>query len=136
MADVSHSDTVFSQFSWAFLNFAADHHAKIDKHWHGFDSWRFSFRHSKGGAACIEVFREVETGISVSAYWWDDYANGTRSATVFRSETRTVDSFEMSNLLEQTLREVVAWPVNSWTNVTEGWDYSWKKDFTKEHFEL
>lgn len=31
-----HLDNFFSQFSWAFLNFAAEHHLRVDKYWHDF----------------------------------------------------------------------------------------------------
>lgn len=133
----SHWDDFFAQFSWAFLNFVARHNFQVDKYWHDMPSWRFSFRHPKGGAACIEVFREGEKQVSVLAYWWmDDYEQGTRSGRTYRSEILTVDSTEMADLLEETLRKTVSWPVNSWTDVSTGLGESWKRSFTKEQFEL
>jgi len=99
--DTSHLNSFFSQFSWAFLNFAAEHHLRVDKYWHDFPSWQFSFRHPKGGAACIEVFREGDTELSVSGYWWiDDHDQGTRHSRTYKSEVFTVDDIEMPDLLE------------------------------------
>lgn len=133
----SHLDDFFAQFSWAFLNFVAKHHLQVDKYWHDLPSWRFSFRHPKGGAACIEIFREGETQVRVIAYWWmDDYDQGTRSGRTYRSEILTVDSAEMAELLEETLHKLVSWPLNSWTDVSTGLGESWKRSFTKEQFEL
>jgi hypothetical protein len=129
-------DNFFSQFAWAFLNFAAEHHLRIDKYWHNFPSWRFSFRHPKGGAACIEVLKEGGTHLSVLAYWWlDNYDQGTRSSRRYQSETFTADSIKMAELLEETLTTIVTWPIDSWTEVTAGLGDSWKRSFTKEQFE-
>lgn len=134
--DIPLLDNFFSQFSWAFLNFAAKHHLQVDNYWHDFPSWRFSFKHPKGGAACIEVFREGETQVSVYAHWWmDDYEQGTRSGRTYQSEILTVDPSEMADLLEETLTKTVSWPLNSWSDVTTGLGDSWKRIFTKEQFE-
>jgi len=135
--DTSPLDDFFSQFSWAFLNFAAQHHLRVDKYWHDFPSWRFSFRHPKGGAACIEVFREGDTELSVSGYWWiDDYDQGTRHSRTYKSEVFTVDDIEMPDLLEVILTTIVGWLLDSWTDVNRDLGDSWKKCFTKEQFEL
>lgn len=134
--DTSHLDDFFSQFSWAFLNFAAEHHLRIDKYWHDFPSFRFSFRHPKGGAACIEVFRESENQLSVFGYWWmDNYDQGTRSGKRYQSETLTVDVIDIAELLEVTLTTIVGWPLDSWTDVNSELGDSWKKSFTREQFE-
>jgi predicted MPP superfamily phosphohydrolase len=134
--DTSQLDKFFSQFSWAFLNFAAKHHLQVDNYWHDFPSWRFSFKHPKEGAACIEVFREGEAQVSVYAYWWmDDYEKGTRNGRTHQSEILSVDAIEMSDLLEETLTRTVSWPLNSWTDVTTGLGDVWKRTFTKEQFE-
>ena len=42
----------------------------------------------------------------------------------------------MADLLEETLTTIVAWPLDSWTDVTTGLGDSWNKSFTKEQFEL
>jgi hypothetical protein len=42
----------------------------------------------------------------------------------------------MEDLLEEILTTVVAWPLNSLTDVTTGLGDSWKRIFTKEQFEL
>ncbi len=135
--DIPLLDNFFSQFSWAFLNFAAAHHLRVHKYWHDFPSWRFDFRHPKGGVAAIEVFREGETSLSIYAYWWmDDYDEGIRSGRRYQSEILSVDSIKLEDLLEKILTTVVAWPLNSWTDVTTGLGDSWKRSFTKEQFEL
>lgn len=135
--DIPLLDDFFSRFSMAFLNFAAEHHLRVDKYWHDFPSWRFSFRHPKGGVACIEVFREAKTKLSVYAYWWmDDYDQGTRSGRTYRSEILSVESIKLEDLLEETLTTVVAWPLNSWTDTARGLGDSWKRNFTREQFEL
>jgi hypothetical protein len=135
--DTSHLDKFFSQFSWVFVNFAAEHHLRVDKYWHDFPSWRFCFRHPKGGAACIEVFREGETHLSIFGYWWmDDYDQGRRSVRKYRSEILTVDAIKLADLLDLTLSTIVDWPLDSWTDVNTEFGDSWKKNFTKEEFEL
>ena len=130
-------DKFFSPLSWTLLNFAAAHHLRVDKYWHHFPSFRFDFRHPKGGVAAIEVFREGETTLSVYAYWWmDDYDQGIRSGRRYQSEILTLDSIKLEDLLEETLTTVVAWPRDSWTDITSGLGDSWKRHFTKEQFEL
>ena len=133
----SHLDDFFAEFSWAFLNFAGKHHLQVDKYWHDMPSWRFSFRHPKGGAASLEVFREQETQVSVVAYWWmDDYDQGTRNGRTYRSELLTVDSAEMADLIEETLRKLVSWPLNHLDRCKYRTGRMWKRGFTKEQFEL
>lgn len=66
----------------------------------------------------------------------DDYDQGTRNGRTYRSEIRTLDSTEMADVLEETLRKTVSWPLNSWTDVSTGLGESWKRSFTKEQFEL
>jgi hypothetical protein len=135
--DTSHFDNFFSQFSCAFLNFAAEHYLRVDKYWHGFPSWRFSFQHPKGGAACIQVFMEGEKQLSIFGYWWmDDYDQGRRRGRKYQSDTLTVDAIKMADLLEVTLITIVGWPLDSWTDVNTELGDSWKKSFTKEQFEF
>ena len=130
-------DNFFSPFSWTLLNFAAAHHLRVDKYWHNFPSFRFDFRHPKGGLAAVEVFREGETSLSIYGYWWiDDYDQGTRNGRRYRSEILPLDSIKLEDLLEETLTTVVAWPLGSWTDIATGLGDSWKRSFTKEQFEL
>jgi hypothetical protein len=135
--DTTQWDQFFMRFSWAFLNFAAAHHLRVDKYWHDFPSWRFSFKHPKGGLACIEVFKEGENQVSVLAYWWlDDYEQGTRSSRKHESETFDVESMDMAGLLNESLNTLLSWQRDSWTEVTTGLGESWKKAFSKEQFTI
>ena len=123
-------------FSWSFLDFAAKHHLLIDKYWHNLPSWRFSFRHPKGGFGGIEVFKEGDEEIKVSGYWWlDDYDKGIRRGRRHESGVLNVNSFVMLDLLEDVLNKLVSWPLDSWTEEAHGLGDSWKKHFCKEEFE-
>lgn len=127
-------DQFFSQFSSAFQNFAATHNLRIDKYWHAFPSWRFSFKHPKGGLACIGVFKEGESEISVYTYWWlDDYDEGKRFGRTQPSGILPLNTIQMSELLDKTLDMLVAWPMDSWSDTATGFGDSWKQ-FTKEQF--
>ena len=42
----------FAPFSDELQRFAEKHNLLIDKYWHQFHSWRFSFKHPKGGIGC------------------------------------------------------------------------------------
>jgi len=66
----------------------------------------------------------------------DDYDQGRRSVRKYRSEILTVDAIKLADLLDLTLSTIVDWPLDSWTDVNTEFGDSWKKNFTKEEFEL
>jgi hypothetical protein len=133
--DGSSLDHFFSRFSKAFSSFSARHHLRVDKYWHDFPSWRFSFKHPKGGVGCIEVFREGEAQISVYKYWWlDNYEQGTRFSKRRESGILDVDTARMADLLSEALQEITSWPLDSWTETVTGFGPSWTKHFSKEQF--
>ena len=128
-------DQFFSRFSEAFLLFPDTHHLKVEKYWHAFSSWRFRFKHPKGGVAAIEVFRESEGQISVYCFWWlDDYDQGTRFSRSSNSSLLDIENIQMAEFLEEALREIISWPLDSWTETGTGFGPSWKQHFSKEAF--
>ena len=66
----------------------------------------------------------------------DDYDQGIRSGRTYRSETLTVEANKLADLLEVTLSTIVDWPLDSWTDVNTEFGDSWKRNFTREEFEL
>src|ERR1044072_1612090 len=69
----------FKKFIPLFESFAEKHNLMIKKYWYDWASWRFNFKHPKGGVACIEVMREDGDMIGIYGYWWlDIYDEGTR----------------------------------------------------------
>lgn len=128
-------ESFFSRFSDDFSEFATKHNLEIKKYWHEFPSWRFNFRHPQGGVACIEIMKESENELKVYGYWWlDDYDKGTRYAKRYESEVLNVKDVSVPNLLESILRQIVSWPINSWTEIGTGFQSEWARAFTKEQF--
>src|SRR5262245_14965727 len=89
----------FSTLSEVLNAFSSKHDLLVDKYWHQFPSWRLSFRHPKGGVACLEVMKE-EDGIKIYSYWWlDKYDEFTRYSK--RTESDLIERALMTvDLLE------------------------------------
>ncbi len=135
-SNVHQLDGFFEPLTNLLLDFAAKYRMRIDKYWHGCPSWRFGFRHPKGGLACIEVFREGENQSSIYGYWWkDDYDQGVRFLLTRKTDTFELDLNKMANSLEETLDNLIAAPVNSWTDKAQGFGEHWQRTFTKDEFE-
>ena len=97
-------------------------------------SWRFSFKHPKGGIGCIEVMKESATEIKIYSYWWiDDFENATRYSRSSETNVLTLGDVELRNLLQDALTLLLSWPLNAWTEITTGYAQAWS-GYTKEDF--
>lgn len=125
----------FSRFADSLLEFAGKHNLRVDKYWHDFPSWRFSFQHPKGGVACIEVMREGDEELKVYGYWWlDSYDEGARYSKKSESHVLRVSEIRMPDLLTDTLKQIISWSPDSWTEVVTGFKPHWSRAFSKEQF--
>ena len=83
----------------------------------------------------MEIMKEGEKELRVYGYWWlDDYGEGTRSSRKYESKIFHIDEVHIPNLLDDTLKQIVSWPLNSWTEVGTGFKSYWSKTFSKEQF--
>jgi hypothetical protein len=129
------AEVFFANLTDCFERFAEKHNMKVDKYWHEFPSWRFTFKHPKGGLACIEVMKEEKAEFKVYGYWWlDNYNKGTRSSRKYESKILQIERADMRDLLEDTLEKIISWPLDSWTEVGTGFGLHWAKTFTEEQF--
>ncbi len=126
----------FSGVSDVLTKFAEDFNLKIDQYWHQMPSWRFSFRHPKGGVACLEVMKESATDIKIYSYWWiDDFERATRYSRSTETKVFRLGDVELRNLLQDALTLLLSWPLNAWTEITTGYAQAWscytREDFSK-----
>ena len=130
-------ESFFSAIAEELDAFSLKHNLLIDKYWHQFASWRFSFRHPKGGAACIEVMKEGQS-VKIYCYWWlDKYDEFTRYSK--RKEFDVIDRDDVTiDLLECRLREILAWEVDDWTDIKTDYREYWQtsgKEFIEKDVE-
>ena len=124
----------FSGISNVLTKFAEDFNLKIDQYWHQMPSWRFSFKHPKGGLACVEVMKESDTEIKFYSYWWiDDFENATRYSRTAETDVFKLDGAKLRHLLQDELRMVLSWPLDGWTEITTGYAQAWSC-YTAEDF--
>ena len=128
----------FSNIAAVLTQFASEYNLALERYYHQEHSWRFNFRHPKGGAASIEVMKESETQVKVYNYWWlDDYDKFTRYAKQSGSEVLEREQVN-SNLLENHLREILSWDIGDWTQITTCYEEFWKhhgRDFIEKDVE-
>ena len=130
-------EEIFAPFSIELTRFAEKYNLLIDKYWHQFHSWRFSFKNPKGGIGCIEFSHEKDNLFVIYSFWWlDDYAKSTRFH--YRNET---DLFEakaerISKKLEESLNEILSLQLGQWTITTSGFEDSWKIYGEEEFYKL
>ena len=119
-------DSFFSLIADLLNEFASRHHLSLAKYYHQSHSWRFNFRHPKGGVASIEVMKETDDSVKLYSYWWhDDYDTFTRYAK--RDESGLLEAGKLSaNLLEKKLKEILSWELGEWTETATGYEEHWK----------
>lgn len=128
------SEKFFCQFSKNLEDFAERHNLLIDKYWHQFYSWRFSFKHPKGGIAALELFKENGLLMQIYSYWWiDDYEKFTRFARRSQSKYFEAEIEIILQNLEENFFEILSWKTGEWTDLTKEFKGIWNK-YSKEEF--
>jgi hypothetical protein len=123
---------IFDSISPSLENFAEKYNLRIDKYWHEWSSWTFSFKNPKRGISSVEVMLVAGDEFEVNGYWWvDDYDNGIRLSKGYNSGF--IKSNQITNALEQTLSIILNWELNSLTDIAEGLKETWHR-YSKEEF--
>lgn len=124
---------IFNEISPILEKFAKNYNLLIEKYWHGFPSWRFSFKHPKDGIACVEVIIDNANKIEIYGYWWiDDYDKGIRYGKRYKSGLIQVG--QIPSFMEGVFREILNSEFNSWSDIAEGFKEMWHRDYSKEQF--
>lgn len=125
-------EAFFSQIGDVLNQFSSQHNLALDKYYHQSPSWRFNFRHPKGGVASIDVMKESDHSLKIDCYWWlDDYDKFTRFIKRDESEVLDVGSVKLSDLLENKFREILSWKLGEWTQIATGYEEYWKPQGSK-----
>lgn len=120
-------ESFFGPIADLLNQFASRHHLMLDKYYHDSPSWRFNFRHPKGGVASIDVMKESDDSLKLHGYWWlDDYDKFTRFLRRDESEAFNLNSVNLNELLEEKFKAILAWELGEWTQVATGYENSWK----------
>ena len=124
----------FSRIGGVLTRFADDFNLTVARYWHQFPSWRFTFKHPKGGLACIEVMKSGESEIEIYGYWWvDDFDQATRYSHGKVCTTYRLEDLELYDLLKDRLERIVSWTRDDLTDVSSGLEEAWSI-FKKEDF--
>ena len=111
----------------ALNEFGSKHNLMLERYYHEAPSWRFNFRHPKGGVASLDVMKQSEDSIKIYLYWWiDDYDKFTRFVRTDKSPSYEVGSIDLTQILEERLRVVLSWEPGAWTQVATGYEQFWK----------
>ena len=128
-------ESFFAPIANLLTAFGAKHNLMLEKYWHEFPSWRFSFRHPKGGVACLEVMRDSPSSIKLYRYWWiDDYDNFSRYAKRDETQRYELATPNLKQILEEQFSGLLSWDKDTWTQVATGYESSWKRH-GRESFE-
>ena len=129
-------EAFFAPFSAACQQFAKRHNIKIEKYYHQFPAWSFSFRHPAGGIGKLDLAKESESQLKIWEYWWhDDYDTATRSVKTKEHEPFGLEDIDVVEMLESALGNILSWKFGDWDNVHDGYESSWHGTFTKKQFE-
>jgi hypothetical protein len=124
----------FGHFSEELEDFARRHNLLIDRYWHQFHSWRFSFKHPKGGIANLELFKETESLVKIYSNWWlDDYDKFTRFARQSQTDLFEAKKETIILKLEENFAEILSWNLNEWTDIGNQFENIWNR-WSKEEF--
>ena len=119
-------ESFFARIADILNAFAAKHNLMIDRYYHDSPSWRFAFRHPKGGVATVDVMREPNDSIKLYSYWWIDvYDKFTRFTRMQEGATWKIGQGDLALLLEEQLRTVLSWQPGEWTWEMKGFEKPW-----------
>jgi hypothetical protein len=120
-------EAFFSQIADVLNQFASRHNLMLDKYYHESHSWRFNFRHPKGGVASIDVLKETDNSVKIYGCWWlDDYDKFTRFLKRDESEKFELSNVNLSELLKNKLKEILSWELGEWTQIASGYEEIWR----------
>jgi hypothetical protein len=120
-------EAFFARLSGALTRFAEAHTLTTEKYWHQCPSWRFTFRHPKGGLACLEVMKEGDEEVVIYSYWWiDDVEKARRNSCRAQSERLTLDEIQIHRRIEETLSMVLSWSLDDLTTKATGFEQACK----------
>jgi len=120
-------DLFFSQIADVMNHFASRHNLLLNKYYHQYPSWRFNFRHPKGGLASIEVVKASDESLKIYGCWWlDDYDKFTRFLKRDEPELFNIGAVNLNEVLEKKFKEILSWELGEWTQVATGYEKAWK----------
>jgi hypothetical protein len=120
-------EAFFAPLADTLTAFGARHNLMLEKYYHESPSWRFNFRHPKGGVASIDVMRDSPDSIKIARYWWvDDYDTFSRSLRTEESQSYQLNDIDVNDILEDQLEQVLSWEKGTWTQVATGYERFWK----------
>ncbi len=99
----------FGQFSDELESFAERYNLLINKYYHQFHSWGFSFKHPKGGIGSSELIKESNSFVRVTSYWWiDNYDKFTRFSRASETVLIKAKKENIIQILEVKFAEVLS----------------------------
>lgn len=105
-------EAFFAQIANVLNNFGSKHDLLLERYYHSAPCWKFNFRHPKGGAGSIDVFKESEDSLKIYAHWWiDDFDNFARFLRTEETPAFEVDSVNLAETLEKQLRRILSWVI-------------------------
>lgn len=127
-------ESFFAPMAGVLCVFGSKHNLMLVRYYHEFPSWRFNFRHPKGGVASLEVMKASEVSIKIYLYWWvDDYGNFTRLSRSGETPSYGVGDPDLPRILEEQFRKVLSWEPGGWTQVATVYEQSWSRMGKKWH---
>ena len=124
---------IFGPIGPKLTAFANQHNLLIEKYWHQEPSWRFSFRHPRGGTGCLEVLaKEKATFMMSTFYWIDNYELGIRRAR--RTFLDAVDVTQVFDRLEESYTELLTWRPEDMDEFGDGFTEAWHRAYSKQEF--
>lgn len=119
-------ETFFAQIADVLNEFASKHSLMLDRYYHDSPSWRFNFRHPKGGVASIDVMKQADDSARIYNYWWiDDYDQFTRFLRMEEAATFKLGDPDLARILEEQLRTVLSWQPGEWTWTATDFEQTW-----------
>jgi len=92
------------------------------------------FRHTEGGVAKIDLYKEKELLRITKTWWHDDYEKGTRSIKSDSFEPITIKQSLVINTLTTALNEILSWKLNNWDSNHSGFKKVWHGTWSKKQF--
>lgn len=125
----------FAPLSDEIRRFATAHNMAIEKYYHESPDWSLQFTPPQGGNATIDIRRVDEQTFMLYQIWFiDDYDAATRFSRWGNSPEYRVGEVSLTDVLNAALREMLAWPVGHWSQISKGYENAWHQ-FTREQFE-
>ena len=116
----------FAPIADVLNEFASRHNLSLEKYWHQISSWRFNFRHPKGGVASVDVMKESDNCVKIYNYWWiDDFDKFTRSARHDETKEYKIESANLNDILEEQFKKILSWQLDEWTEIVSGYEPHW-----------